>query len=244
MGETYPALMPSNRDKALAWGVHLFTASGAVWGLLGIISVMQQEWKTAFLWFIVATFVDGVDGLLARRFKVKGVLPDFDGALLDNILDYLTYVILPALFIYNYSGMLPEGWELFGAGLISVASAYQFCQADAKTDDHTFKGFPSYWNVVVFYLYLLALNPWVNLAILIVLSILVFVPIKYAYPSRMRRYQQPTIFLAAVWGIMLLIAWAQIPDPTMWLVYASVAFLVYYVGISLLMMWQNREKLT
>ncbi|MCB0035243.1 MAG: hypothetical protein KDE51_14525, partial [Anaerolineales bacterium] len=164
---------------------------------------------------------------------------EFDGALLDNILDYLTYVILPALFIYNYTGMLPDGWELFGAALISLASAYQFCQADAKTDDHTFKGFPSYWNVVVFYLFLLALNPWVNLAILVTLSILVFVPIKYAYPSRMRRYQQLTIFLAAIWGVMLLIAWMQIPNPSMWLVYASLAFIVYYVGISLLMMWQD-----
>lgn len=241
MSDMSPVLMPSNRDKALAWGVHFFTATGALWGLLGIISIMQQEWKTTFLLFIIASIVDGVDGLLARRFKVKGVLPDFDGALLDNILDYLTYVILPALLIYNYEGMLPAGWELFGASIITLASAYQFCQADAKTDDHTFKGFPSYWNVVVFYLFLLELSPWVNLAIIFTLCVLVFVPIRYAYPSRMKRYQQLTIALTLVWGVAMLILWFQLPNPTMWLVYASLGFLAYYFGVSLLMMWEGRH---
>lgn len=241
MSEIYPIYMPTNRDKAFAWGVHLFTASGVIWGLLGIIAVMNGDWKAVFLWMMVATFVDGVDGMLARRFKVKGVLPDFDGALLDNILDYLTYVILPALFLYNVPGMLPQGWELFGAGIICIASAYQFCQSDAKTEDHTFKGFPSYWNIVIFYQFMLGWNPWINLAVVVFLSIMVFVPIRYAYPSRMTRFQAPTIFLTAVWGLLLLIAWIQFPNHPQLLVYASMFYLAYYVGISLFMMLDSSK---
>lgn len=242
MTDIYPPLLPSKREKALAWSVHFFTATGAMWGLLGLIAIMQQQWKAVFLWFIVASFVDGVDGLLARRFKVKGVLPDFDGALLDNILDYLTYVILPALFLYNMEGLLPRGWELFAAGLIAMTSTYQFCQSDAKTDDHTFKGFPSYWNVVAFYLFTMNANPWVNLAILVVLGILVFVPVKYAYPSRMVRYQQPTVALAVVWSLMVLAILFLMPSQPLWLVYASLFFPIYYVGISLFMMWEDKQK--
>ncbi len=239
------AFDPNNKDKMKAWAVHLFTASGVVWGLLGLIAVMQQEWQVAFFWMIVATFVDGVDGMLARRVHVKGVLPEFDGALLDNILDYLTYVILPALFFYNHPSLLPENWQLFGAALISLASAYQFCQSDAKTDDHSFKGFPSYWNIVVLYLYFLEYNPWFNLGLLIFLSVMVFVPIKYAYPSRMEYFRETTLFLAIIWSIMVILMVLQIPSPSQALVYGSMFFFVYYLGISLYMMggdFQERRR--
>lgn len=226
----------SKREKALAWGVHTFTATGALWGLLGLIAVIEQNWRMVFLWMIVATFVDGVDGMLARKFRVKVILPGFDGALLDNILDYLTYVIIPALFLYHGEGYLPAGWQLAGSGLVAMASAYQFCQADAKTDDHTFKGFPSYWNIVVFYFYVLNLNPWVNLAIVVALAILVFVPIKYAYPSRMVRYQAPTIVLTVIWGFFMIAAWALSPNPPSWIVYISLIYPIYYLFISAYMM--------
>ena len=242
MSDYSPMLMPTKREKALAWSVHAFTATGAMWGLLGLIAVMQQEWKLVFLWFVVASFVDGVDGLLARRFRVKGVLPNFDGALLDNILDYLTYVMLPALFIYNVDGLVPGGWQLVAAGIMAMTSTYQFCQGDAKTDDHTFKGFPSYWNVVVFYLFTMGLNPWVNLAIVATLGVLVFVPTKYAYPSRMTRYQRPTIVLAVLWSFMVLAILILMPNQPTWLVFSSLFFPFYYVAISLWMMWEDKQK--
>lgn len=226
-------LVPSRSDKVKAWFVHLFTASGVIWALLGMIAVMNGEWQTAFFWMIIATVVDGVDGTLARKARVKGVLPDFDGAMLDNILDYLTYVILPALFFYNHPALLPTGWQLFGAVLISLASAYQFCQADAKTDDHTFKGFPSYWNIVVLYLFVLNLNPWVNLGMLVFLGIMVFVPIKYAYPSRMTRWKTTTLILSTIWSIEMLLVVFQLPSPNRMIVYSSMIFVIYYVAISL-----------
>lgn len=225
----------SNRPIVVAWGVHLFTATGAIWGLLAIIATIQHNWPLAFFWLGAAALVDSIDGALARRFRVAGLTPGFDGALLDNIIDYQTYVLVPALFLYE-SNLLPPSLMLVGVAMVVLASAFQFCQADAKTEDHSFKGFPSYWNVVVFYLFMLDIGPWFNLVVIAVCCILVFVPIKYIYPSRMTRYQRPTLLLTAVWGIMLLVALLQYPHFQPWLVWISLLYVVYYVGLSLYLM--------
>lgn len=222
--------LPSPRTLR-AWSVHLFTATGAVWGLMAIIAIMQHQWQAAFFWMGAAVVVDSVDGTLARRFEVKGMLPDFDGALLDNIIDYLTYVLIPALFLYE-AGLLPDALALFGAVIMVLTSAYQFCQADAKTEDNFFKGFPSYWNVVVFYLFLLQTGPWINLVVILLCAVLVFVPTKYAYPSRMTRFQKLTLLLTVVWAVVMLTALWQHPDLS-WLVWLSLLYVVYYVGVSL-----------
>jgi phosphatidylcholine synthase len=214
-----------------AWSVHLFTATGAVWGLMAIIAIMQHQWQAAFFWMGAAVVVDSVDGTLARRFEVKGMLPDFDGALLDNIIDYLTYVLIPALFLYE-TGLVPDALALFSAVVMVLASAYQFCQADAKTEDNFFKGFPSYWNVVVFYLFLLQTGPWVNLAVILLCAIMVFVPSKYAYPSRMSRFQKLTLVLTVIWAAIMLAALWQHPNLS-WLVWLSLLYVVYYIAISL-----------
>ncbi len=135
--------------KSLAMGVHLFTATGAIWGLLALIAVFHHEWRQAILWMILAMLVDGFDGMLARWAKVKTYAAHIDGELLDNILDYLNYVVVPALFLLE-ADFLPAGWRWIGAFAILLTSAYQFTQVDAKTDesnDYFFKGFPSYWNV-------------------------------------------------------------------------------------------------
>jgi phosphatidylcholine synthase len=224
-----------NRPHVMAWGVHLFTATGAVWGLLAILATLQHQWQAAFYWLTAAALVDGIDGSLARRFRVKGVLPDFDGVLLDNIIDYLTYVIVPAIFLYE-ANLLPNSVLVIGVAMVVLASAFQFCQADAKTDDHTFKGFPSYWNVVVFYLFMLNVNPWVNFAIIATCTILVFVPIKYLYPSRMSRFQTPTLIFTVTWGFMIVAILLLYPTPVPWLLGASLLYVMYYIGLSLYMM--------
>ena len=172
---------PSRRQQALAWTVHAFTATGAIWGLLALLAISNDRWIEAFAWMGVAVFVDAFDGIAARRLRVKEALPEFDGALLDNILDYLNYVFVPAYFL-AVAGFLPQSLRVAGAVLILLASAYQFCQSDAKTEDHYFKGFPSYWNIMVFYMFILNLPPWLNMTLVVVLSVLVFVPIKYIYP--------------------------------------------------------------
>lgn len=232
MKMTINANTTTNRQKTIAWAVHLFTASGAIWGLLSLIAIANGRWKEAFLWIAISVVVDGLDGSLARRARVKQTLPQFDGALLDNMVDYFTYVLVPAFLLYN-TNLVPAGWELFSACLIILASAYQFCQADAKTKDHYFKGFPSYWNVVVFYLFVLETNAWLNLGLILLLAILVFVPIKYVYPSRTVRLQQATLLLTVVWAALILIIVLNLPDPSPWLVWVSFLYILYYIGLSL-----------
>lgn len=224
--------LPTRRNKLMAWSTHIFTATGALWGFLAIQAIFNENWMVAFIWMIAATLVDALDGVLARRTRVKEVVPNFDGALLDNMVDYFTYVIVPALFMYNV-GLFPQQFSLLGVTAILLASAYQFCQSDAKTDDHYFKGFPSYWNVVVFYLFVLGLEPWINLTVTLALAVLVFVPIKYIYPSRTRRYQKLTITLAIIWGAICIAILMQYPEPQPWLIWTSLLFAVYYTGASL-----------
>lgn len=222
---------PISRRRVWAWGVHLFTATGAVWGFLSILAIQQHDWALAFLWMGVALFVDGFDGTLARFLGVKGMLPQFDGALLDNIVDYLTYVVVPAYFIVE-ANLMPPDLHVFGAIVIVLTSAYQFCQADAKTEDHFFKGFPSMWNAVVIYLFLLGMEPWMNLAVIVLCGVLVFVPTKYAYPSRMTRYKRLTMAMIGLWGFMLVAVLAMYPTYPAWLVWISLFIVIYYVWIS------------
>ncbi len=228
-------------DRVLAWTAHLFTASGAVFGLLAIFAILQHEWLLAFVWMTATLAVDSVDGTLARLWQVKRVLPRFDGALLDNLVDFLTYVIVPAILLYE-AGLLPQGLEALGAGLIVLASSYQFCQADAKTEDHYFKGFPSYWNAVVFYLFLLGLEPWINLALVLLLVVLVFVPVHYAYPSRMRHYRGLTIAVTLLWGTACLVMLAQFPAPHAVLLWGSLLYIPFYIAVSLLS--RRRDRVT
>lgn len=215
-----------------AISVHLLTASGIVWAFFSIDAVIHDEFYTALLWLGLAYFVDMIDGSLARLAKVKEILPEFDGALLDNIIDYITYVLIPALFLYR-ANLLPEGTGLPVAAVICLASTYQFCQVEAKTPDNYFTGFPSYWNVAVLYLFLLKLDPFLNLVFLLLLVVLVFVPIQYIYPSRTREFQKLNLAATALWGLaMVLILW-QYPHQNPALLYGSLAYLLYYMGVSL-----------
>jgi len=216
----------------VVWGVHLFTGFGAVAGLMAIIATSNHNWRAAFAWMIVTLAIDSVDGSLARLFQVKVVLPSFDGALLDNIVDYLTYVIVPAYFIYE-AGLVPAKLSVLAGAAVTLASGYQFCQVNAKTDDHYFLGFPSYWNVVVFYLFLLPLPKWVNLAILLLLSVGVFVPIKYLYPSRTAYLRPLNILLTLAWSAAVMMALFRFPEGHQPWIYGSLAYVVYYSVFSL-----------
>ena len=171
--------------------------------------------------------------MLARRYAVKERLPWFDGALLDNIVDYLTYVFAPVVLLLQ-SGYLPGGTTgQVVAAMPLVASSYQFCRVDAKTDDHFFLGFPSYWNVVAFYAIALNARPAVVSAVIVVCALLVFVPIGYIYPSRMLEFRTPTLVLSLLWLVAYAVVVAQMPDPDPVVLALSGAYLVYYLGLSL-----------
>ena len=226
--------LPLFMKKTLAGSVHLFTATGAVWGLLTLLAVFEQNWRMAIIWIMIAMFVDGFDGMLARWFRVKEYAREIDGALLDNIIDYLNFVVVAALMLIKAPGLLPPGFAMAGAVSILLTSAYQFTQVDAKTDDKSyfFKGFPSYWNFLVLYMMLLGLNPWINLALLVICNILVFVPVKYLYPSRNTRLRRLTLGLTylyaaiGVWGLM------QYPSVPQWVLWISLGYIVYYALLS------------
>ncbi|MBP8129303.1 MAG: phosphatidylcholine synthase [Candidatus Hydrogenedentes bacterium] len=223
--------------KCAAWGVHLFTALGAVAGLMALVATTAHEWRAALLWMGATILVDSLDGTLARAVKVKLVLPRFDGALLDNIVDYFTYVIVPAYFLYE-APVVPGRFAIFAGAAITLASAYQFCQADAKTADHFFRGFPSYWNVVVFYLFMLEWPDWLNFTLVLLLALSVFVPVKYLYPSRTRTLRPLTWLLSGVW--IFIVGWIVLhyeetsrSRSFSMLLYLSFGYILYYVVLSL-----------
>jgi phosphatidylcholine synthase len=205
--------------------------------LLILVAAYHGDSVTA-LWLMLATLIiDSTDGLLARRFRVKELLPSFDGSLLDNIVDYMTYVLAPILLLWS-AGYLPDG--TFGvvlAALPLLASSYQFCRVDAKTGDgaetdHFFLGFPSYWNIVAFYVIVFDLTPTTVGAMLLVCSVLAFVPVRYVYPSRTIAFRKLTLALTTLWLISYVIILIQMPDPDPILRTLSLLYLVYYFGLS------------
>jgi phosphatidylcholine synthase len=227
----------------MAWLAHLYTALGAVLALYATLAVFDGEFKAAIVALAAAMFVDASDGWLARGLRVKEVLPGFDGARLDDIIDYLTYTFVPVLLVIE-AGLLPEGWAIWVGGVVLVASAYGFAQADAKiqTTDHFFTGFPSYWNFVAFYMYVLRPAPMVNAVVLLVLAILVFVPIRYVYPSRTVVLRVPTLMLAFFWGVVGIVMIWRLPATDGPWTTLSLVFPVYYFALSLWLHGRDREE--
>ncbi len=194
----------SRFQQFLGWCVHGYTALGLV--AAAIIAVLlvrggPESFGWAFLLMALATIVDSTDGTLARWVRIKEVVPGFDGRRLDDIIDFLNYTFLPILLVWR-AELLPAGQE-YWLLLPLLASIYGFCQVKVKTDDGYFLGFPSLWNVVAFYLYVLPLGSWASLAVIVVLAVFTFVPSKYLYPSQPGRLNQAATILGAVWAVPL-----------------------------------------
>ena len=212
----------------LAWAVHLLTASGALVGTLALLAIANGNLSRAAFLMLVALAIDSVDGTLARAARVQDVLPGVDGRRLDDMVDYLNYVIVPAVFLACAGSLAGWGW----AACPILASAYGFSQADAKSEDDFFVGFPSYWNVVALYLWLLHLAPALGTAIVVGLSALVFVPLKYLHPSRMRVLRRTTNAAAALWLLAMAAAvrWpGLLGERAVW---ATLLFPAYYLVLS------------
>ncbi|WP_328995895.1 CDP-diacylglycerol O-phosphatidyltransferase [Kribbella sp. NBC_01245] len=223
----------STRLRLAGLALHAYTASGSVLALLIVIAAIDGDAVRALWLGLAALIIDGTDGMIARRLRVKETIPWFDGARLDDIVDYLTYAFAPIVLLWT-GDYLPEGW--IGAVLAALpllASSYQFCRVDAKTDDHFFLGFPSYWNVVAFYVVILSLSPTATGIILLVCSVLVFVPVKYVYPSRTKAFRSLNLLTTCVWLIAYAVLLTQMPDPSTIVIAISLAYLAYYAGLSL-----------
>lgn len=212
------------QTKALL--VHLFTATGAVFAILAMLAAADAKWSLMFLWLVVAFVVDGIDGPLARKFDVKTNAPQFDGYLLDLIIDYLTYVFIPAFALFK-SGLM-DGWTGWVAIIvITFASAMYFADTRMKTKDNSFSGFPGCWNMVVLVIFALQPNFWVSLALVTVLAVAMFVPIKFVHPVRTERWRHVTFPMALAWTFFA--GWAAWVDfyPESWAHWGLIVTSVY-----------------
>ncbi|MFI5459799.1 MAG: CDP-alcohol phosphatidyltransferase family protein [Isosphaerales bacterium] len=233
---------PGAFERFLGWCVHGYTALGLV--AAGLIAVLLSgspdagAFRWCFLLMAFATIVDSTDGFLARRVRIKEVVPGFDGRRLDDIVDFLTYTFLPLLLVLR-AEVLPRGQEAW-LFLPLLASAYGFCQVQAKTEDGYFLGFPSLWNIVALYLYALPVWAWVKLAIVIVLALLTFVPVRHLYPSQPGRLNRVATLLGTLWTFLFVwVIWSLpqgsrtgLDETTLRLAWISLSYPLFYLGVS------------
>lgn len=198
-----------------AYSVHLLTASGAVFAMLALLAAVQEQWSVMFLWLVVAFAVDGIDGPLARKFDVKTNAPQIDGILLDLIIDYLTYVFIPAFALFS-SGLLPGWTGWIAIIIITFASALYYADTRMKTADNSFSGFPGCWNMVVIVLFATQPNFWLSLAIVIFLAVAMFLRIKFIHPVRTKRWRAVSLPVTLAWTFFAgWAAWVNF-DPDSW----------------------------
>jgi phosphatidylcholine synthase len=229
--------------KLLAWSVHAYTALGLVaagGAAIAILDGQPGSFRIAFLLMLIGTLIDATDGTLARAVGVRKVLPHFDGRRLDDLIDFQTYTSLPLLLIWR-AELIPPAWQAWLLAPL-LASAYGFCQAHAKTDDGYFLGFPSYWNVVAFYLYVLQPPAWLALGLIVLFSFLTFVPSRYLYPTHGGQLNRWTNLLGVPWALLVIWIVVRLPehmvedryadDTTRLLGLASLAYPVYYLLVS------------
>lgn len=222
--------------KVLAWSVHLFTASGLLAAFMAILAIDAGDFRAAMLWLFLCQIIDGVDGTFARWFRVGEVLPGVKGQNIDYVIDFATYAIIPAYFFYQ-AELVPHPWGLYLAFLVLIVSALYYGIDNMVSDDMHFVGFPVMWNMVALFLYFIFdLSALGNALLVIIFAILHFVPIKFAYPSRARRFKWliltiTVLFLGAVFAAV-------------WL-YPQRSLLVWWIsvltasGYGLLALWET-----
>ena len=219
---------------AFAWLVHAFTASGALLALLALMAVQERDWTMALVWLAVALFVDGVDGSLARWARVKEKAPRIDGDTLDLVIDYLTFVLVPTLFLWR-AELIPPALAPWLAGAILISSLYVFARTDMKTDAGYFRGFPALWNLVAFYLFVLEARPAVGAMVVVVLVVMTFAPIHFVHPFRVREYGKWLPALTGLWGVATLaLLWPDLGEDLRYMVAAvsiASACILLFLGL-------------
>jgi phosphatidylcholine synthase len=216
-----------------ALGVHLLTATGAVFAMLAMLAAVDGKWSLMFLWLVVAFAVDGIDGPLARKYEVKKYAGEFDGVLLDLIIDYLTYVFIPAFALFK-SDLLPGWTGWFAIIVITFASAMYFADTRMKTKDNSFSGFPGCWNMLVLVLFALSPDFWIILILVSLLAVAMFFPLKFIHPVRTERWRNLSLPMALAWTFFA--GWAAWVDfhPESWAHWGLIVTSVYllFAGIA------------
>lgn len=222
-----------------AWAVHLYTSLGLVAGLLALQAVFAGDAGRVIGLLGLALFIDATDGALARASQVKHWTPHFDGRKLDDITDYINYTLIPVFFAYRF-GLVSNG-GLAVLSIVLILSVYGFCNEAAKTHDGYFTGFPNFWNIAIFYLYLFRLPPLANELILLLFAALVLIPIKYVSGST-RPFRKLTLTIMVLFWVALIAMGATADRIDMRLVWLSFIGPIYYIGVSLYLNWTERRR--
>lgn len=201
--------------QARAFSVHLLTASGSFLAFLSLVAASEERWTAMFGWLGLALFVDGIDGPIARKLEVKEILPTWSGELLDNIIDYVTYVLIPAFALYQ-SGFMGEGLSFLSGAIIVVSSAVYYADTGMKTKENFFKGFPVVWNMVVFTLFVIEPGQWVSFAVVVIAGMLTFVPMNFLHPVRVVRLRNVNLPMTLIWCAFGGVALWQHMDASEW----------------------------
>jgi phosphatidylcholine synthase len=217
-------------DHSRAFAVHVFTAVGAALGFVALIAATRGQWTVMFLCLGVALIVDGVDGAIARRLKVAELLPRWSGDVLDLVVDFVTYVFVPAYAI-TAGGLLPESLALPAGIVIVVTGALYFADREMKTADNHFRGFPTLWNAAAFYLFILKPAPWLAALTVAILAVLTFVPFKFVHPFRVVHLRWVNIGAVIAWSALALLAVLSDLDPGPWVAAGLVVVAVYFIGV-------------
>jgi phosphatidylcholine synthase len=219
--------------RVAAAAVHIFTGLGAIFGLLALLAAASGAWEQTFAWLGIALIIDGADGPLARAIQVEKVLPRFSGQDLDNAVDYLNYVAVPA-FVVVRAGIVPEGFGTLAGSIIMLVSLYHFADKGSKTGDGYFVGFPAIWNIVVLYCLVLGLPRSGSLGLLAICAGLTFVPLYWVHPLRLRRLRPLTIGVISVWGVAAIACLAHGFPGAIWerAIFAGGAIYFVAIGVS------------
>ncbi|AZO76873.1 MULTISPECIES: phosphatidylcholine synthase [unclassified Bosea (in: a-proteobacteria)] len=219
-------------SRALAYGVHVLTALGAALGLLALQAVFMGDLAQAFAWLGVALVVDAVDGPLARRFAVKERAKRYDGAQLDLVVDFVTYVFVPAAMLLRPE-VMAQPYGIIAGLIVTLASALYFADTGMKTDDWWFRGFPAVWNIVVFYIVAFTPPAWLALVVILIATVLMFLPVVFVHPVRVRRWRGLTMAMLGVWAIAAAAAlWQGMAPGVATKVVLTVAA-IYFAGLGL-----------
>ncbi|HSS96835.1 MAG TPA: hypothetical protein VLK33_07390 [Terriglobales bacterium] len=225
-----------NRRKLAAWLVHLYTASGGVIGMMALFAAADGQVRLAFFLLCLCTFIDSTDGILARKAQVSRVLPNFSGAMVDNVIDVLTFVWVP-VFIMGSQHLLPS---LIWTAVPVIAALYAYGQVNMKTDDAFFLGFPSYWNFIALYLFWLKPEPVIAVLAVVIPGILSFIPTRYLYPSKNPILSKTSWLMGLVWAVMVFYLLTQ-ETPNQNLVLASLFYPIYYLALSFYLDFRFRQ---
>jgi len=217
---------------ARAFAVHVLTAAGAGLALGALIAAVDGAWEVMFLCLGAAMIVDGIDGTIARAFKVAALLPRWSGDVLDLVVDFVTYVFVPAYAIAQ-GGLLPQPLGLAAGIVIVMTGAIYFADRNMKTEDNYFRGFPTLWNIAAFYLFVLKPPPWLAAALVALLAIATFLPFKFVHPVRVARLRNLSLAALVLWSILAAYSLLRSLDPGPWVAGALVVIAVYFLGVGL-----------